>query len=233
MARSVQDTKLDSRNARDRLKPRARPYYTTLIPGELHIGYRRRSKGKGAHGRWLVRRYLGKDKEGWRYQEKDIGLSDDFADADGKSILDFKQAQKQAYEWRRDSDGEQPSPNGPLTVAGAIELYFASLENDDRPTADARLRANLHILPALGKELVDALTTKRLRRWKADLTKLPPRVRQKADATAPGYRMATEDDESDKSEKRDKERQERGQAPAQVDRESCAHDLESRAQSRF
>jgi integrase len=205
MARSVQDAKLDSRNARDRLKPRARPYYTTLIPGELHIGYRRRRKGKGAQGRWLVRRYMGKDAQGvGRYQEKDIGLADDFLDADGKTILDFKQAQKIANEWRHDDDGEQPSPNGPLTVARAMELYFASLEGDDRPTADARLRAKLHILPSLGKELVEALKTERLKRWRADLAKLPPRVRQKADATAPRYRMATEEDDESESKRRRK-----------------------------
>jgi len=112
MARSVQDAKLDSRNARDKLKPRSRPYYTTLIPGELHIGYRRRRKGKGAQGRWLVRRYMGKAAQGvGRYLEKDIGLADDHLDADGKTILDFKQAQKLANEWRRDDDGE-PSPGG-------------------------------------------------------------------------------------------------------------------------
>src|SRR5665647_3779068 len=146
MARSVQDAKLDSRNARDKLAARARPYYTTLIPGELHIGYRRRRKGKGAQGRWLVRRYMGKDANGvGRYQEQDIGLADDFLDADGKTILDFKHAQKLANEWRNDSDEGQPSPSGPLTVAGALERYFAYREDEGRPTADEQLRANLHI----------------------------------------------------------------------------------------
>src|SRR5450631_2612113 len=156
MARSVQDAKLDSRNARDTLKPRARPYYTTLIPGELHIGYRiRRRKGRGAQGRWLVRRYMGKDANGvGRYQEQDIGLADDHLDADGKSILDFKQAQRLANEWRRDNAG-QPQPGGPLTVGGALERYFTYIDQEGRPTAEARLRAKLHILPSLGKELVD------------------------------------------------------------------------------
>jgi hypothetical protein len=64
MARTVQDAKLDSRNARDKLKPRARPYYKMLIPGTLHLGYRRRRSGKGAQGRWLVRRYVGLDAKG-------------------------------------------------------------------------------------------------------------------------------------------------------------------------
>jgi integrase len=203
MARSVQDSKIDSRNARDKLAARARPYYTTVIPGELHIGYRiRRRKGRGAQGRWTVRRYLGKDANGvGRYQERDLGLADDHLDADGKTILDFKQAQRLANEWRRDDDGE-PSPGGPLTVRDALVLYFAYLENEGRPTADAQLRANLHILPSLGKEQVDTLKTDRLRRWRADLAKLPPRVRQKTDATTPRYRMATEDDEAETQRRR-------------------------------
>jgi integrase len=205
MARSVRNAKLDFRNARDKLKPRARPYFWMLIPGKLHLGYRRRRAGKGAQGRWLVRRYMGKDANGiGRYQEQDIGLADDFLDADGKMILNFEQAQKIANEWRRDDDGEQPSSNGPMTVASAMELYFAYLEDDDRPTEDARLRAKLHILPSLGQELVDALTTKRLRRWRADLAKLPPRVRQKTDATAPRYRMATKDDDDAENKRRRK-----------------------------
>jgi integrase len=205
MARSVQDTKLDSRNARDRLKPRARPYYTTLIPGELHIGYRRRRKGKGAQGRWLVRRYMGKDAKGvGRYQEKDIGLADDFLDADGHTILDFKHAQKLANEWRRDNGGGGPSPSGPLTVGAVLDRYFAYLEDEDRPTADARLRANLHILPSLGSELVDTLNSEGLRSWLADMAKQPPRLRQKADATAPRYRMATEEDDKAENKRRRK-----------------------------
>lgn len=202
MARSVQDAKLDSRNARDKLKPRARPYYTTLIPGELHIGYRiRRRKGRGAQGRWLVRRYMGKDANGvGRYQEQDIGLADDHLDADGKTILDFKQAQRLANEWRRDNAG-QPQPSGPLTVTAALERYFTYIDQEGRPTAEARLRAKLHILPSLGKELVDALTTERLRRWLADMAKLPPRLRQKLDATAPRYKTITLDDEAKRRRK--------------------------------
>src|ERR1019366_4684390 len=127
--------------------------------------------------RWLVRRYMGKDANGvGRYQERDLGLADDHldADADGKTILNFKHAQKLANEWRRDNDGGTTSPNGPLTVRDALDRYFPYLEQEGRPTADARLRTNLHILPSLGKELIDTLSTERLRRWFADLAKLPP-----------------------------------------------------------
>ena len=50
---------MDSRAARDKLKPRAKPYFKMLIPGPLHLGYRRRRKG--LPGRWLVRHYIGLD----------------------------------------------------------------------------------------------------------------------------------------------------------------------------
>ncbi len=202
MARSVQDTKLDSRNARDRLKPRARPYYTTLIPGELHIGYRRRRKGKGAQGRWLVRRYLGKDANGvGRYQERDLGLADDHLDADGQKIFDFRQAQKLANKWRRDNDGGQPSPGGPLTVRDAMQRYFTYIESEDRPTHEYRLRADLHILNVLGNELVDTLTTEGLRTWLADLAKRPAQLRKKANATAPRYKAAPQGPEAKRKRK--------------------------------
>ena len=175
MARSVQNAKLDSRTARDSLKPRARPYYTALIPGELHLGYRRRRKGKGAQGRWLVRRYLGTDAAGvGRYKEADIGLADDFLDADGVKILDYKQAQQIANEWRRKSAGGQPQPGGPLTVAGALENYFTYLEQEGRPPGNSRGRAAKHIVPALGSELVETLDSERLRRWLADMGKPQP-----------------------------------------------------------
>jgi len=176
MARSVKNSKLDSRTARDKLEPRARPYYTTLIPGKLHLGYRRRRKGKGTQGRWLVRRYLGIDAVSvGRYHEEDIGLADDFLDADGVDIFDYIQAQKRASDkWGRDNAGKQPPPGGPLTVKAALERYFEYLEQDGRPPGGVRGQANLHIVPALGSEPVDTLNTDRLRGWLADMARLPP-----------------------------------------------------------
>jgi hypothetical protein len=130
MSRTVQDAKLDSRNARDKLEPRNRPYYKMLIPGELHLGYRRRRKGRGAQGRWLVRRYIGLDANGvGRYREKDIGLADDFLDADGEKILDYTQAQARALEWLPEDGGGQPVPTGQFTVRDAVDRYLLVLEH--------------------------------------------------------------------------------------------------------
>src|ERR1019366_2977574 len=111
MARKVQNATLDSRTARDKLKARAKPYYVALVQGELHLGYRRRRKGRGSQGNWLTRRYLGMDAGGvGRYREEDIGLADDHLDADGVTIFDYAQAYIIAMERR--ADNNEQSPNG-------------------------------------------------------------------------------------------------------------------------
>jgi integrase len=203
MARTVKDAKLDSRHGRDGLEARARPHYKQLIPGQLHLGYRiRRRKGRGAQGRWLVRRYIGLDANGvGHYREADIGLADDFRDADGDTILNYAQAQARALEYSDKNDGKQ-KPTGPLTVRDAVDQYLTKLEDEGKPTADVRLRAALHILPSLGSEVVENITTDRLRRWLADIAKQPPRVRQKVGAKAPSYRKLVPDADGDGKHRR-------------------------------
>src|SRR5262245_66626221 len=93
MARIVRDSALESRAARDRLKPRDWPYYRALDPG-LHLGYRKPLSGTGS---WLRRRY---DNEAKRYRHEPIGAADDFSDADGAEILSYAQAIKKAREHR-------------------------------------------------------------------------------------------------------------------------------------
>ena len=173
MARKVQNASLDSRTSRDRLQPSPKPRYVALVPGELHLGYRRRRKGKGAQGRWLTRQYLGMDAKGvGRYREEDIGLADDHLDADGVTILDYKQAYAIAMERRADTTEQ----SGPLTVATALEKYFTYLEHEGRPPGDAPGRARKHILPTLGTTLVDKLNAEQLRKWLAGIAKAPADV---------------------------------------------------------
>jgi integrase len=204
MARTVRDAKLDSRNARDKLAPGTKPHFKQLIPGQLHLGYRRRRNGRGAQGSWLVRLYIGQRSNGGSpYKEAAIGLADDARDADGDTILNYAQAQARAFEWRSDKNADgQKAPDGPLTVRTALDRYLTALEHQGRPVADARLRADLHILPSLGPELVDKLTTERLRRWLHDMAKLPPRVRQKAGITTPAFRLVADEDDESKRRRR-------------------------------
>ena len=74
MSRTVRDAKPETRASRDRLKPRSLPHYKMIVPGKVHLGYRRRRKD--APGRWLVRIYMGNG----RYHKAPLGIADDFED---------------------------------------------------------------------------------------------------------------------------------------------------------
>lgn len=166
MARTVRDARLETRAARDRLVPRPSPYWRTLTPGAVHLGYRRRRKG--VPGVWLIRRYQGLG----RYREETLpGFADDYQDADGAAVLSFAQAQERAL--------RQVGVAGPLTVAEAIADYLSYLELERRTAVDARFRANAHILPQLGDLKIEELTTAQLRRWRDHLASTPKRVRSK------------------------------------------------------
>jgi integrase len=180
MARTIVDTNLKDRTARGRLKPRRKPFWREIEPN-LAVGYRKLKGRKGAPagpGTWSARHYLG----GGRYTvEKIDGVADDFSDANGVTVLDFKEAmdKARALHLRRQSVNEI---TGPLTVKAAIELHFEHLAGLGQNISNQRHQANAFILPALGTVEVAKLTAVQLRRWHHGLAKLPPRVRTKPGA---------------------------------------------------
>jgi len=169
MARTIRYFELETRAARDRLKPRSEPYWRTLEPKKLHLGYRRRSKKKP--GVWLVRRYKGLGV-GSSYTKKNLGTADDFQDADGMAVLSYADAQRRAH------GGAGAHRGGDLTVAEAMRLYIADMRAKGKATAaGVERRAALHILPKLGSVLVTDLTTKRLNEWRDALAASPAMLR--------------------------------------------------------
>lgn len=169
MARIVRDARLETRAARNRLKPMAKPYWRTIRPKALHLGYRRRRKGEP--GQWIARAYIGLDEQGvGRYREAALGLADDYGDADGEALLSFAQAQTIAQE---KTGAARRKGQAPPTVAEVVAAYVEALDRGGRPTGDARSRINQHIIPALGALKVEELTTERLQRWLADLAAAP------------------------------------------------------------
>jgi integrase len=180
MARTVVDSNLRDRTARARLSARAKPYYRLIEPG-LHLGYRkpRGRRGKpGVAGKWLARFYVGKQA----YEIETIGIADDYSDADGVVVLDFKQAQDRAREKHVQRAHAAAGVAGPLTVASAVEMYLEHLANDGKTVDTARHHANAFIIPVLGDVEVATLTAKQIRRWHYDLAKMPARVRTKKGA---------------------------------------------------
>ena len=171
LPRSVRDSALETRSARSWLRARDWPYYRALEPG-LHLGYRKPLAGAGV---WVRRRY---DSEAKHYRTDSLATADDYADADGREVLNFAQAQRKARAHRVAKSG--------ITVADALDAYLHHLEADGRSAAalrDARYRDDF-IRSQLGGLELQALTADRLRRWRNELAKLPRRVR-----TAPGQQQ--------------------------------------------
>ncbi|MEX0852150.1 MAG: site-specific integrase, partial [Bauldia sp.] len=169
MARKVRDEILDSREARNKLKPRGKPYWRTIERG-LHLGYRRL---KGGSGTWWARHYLG-DRS---YEVEGLGVADDRSDADGVAVLDYWQAQTKARERMVARAHAAAGRTGPLAVQDAVGEYLEWLDNNRRSGRDARKRAEAFIYPRLGDVEVGQLTADHIRRWHAALVKEPPRKR--------------------------------------------------------
>lgn len=186
MARSVRDSKLDSRSAREKLSVRGKPYYRTLDPG-LHLGYRRLRNGPG---RWVVRLYAGDQT----YAVQTMATADDLSTANGVDVLDFRQAQEEARK-RRDTRAQAAAGTGGYTVADAIADYLRALEAKGKPIEDTRFRAHAMILPELGAVEVADLTTKVLNGFQMKLASTPPRKRTPK-GEPQQYRTAKTDRES-------------------------------------
>ena len=171
MPRTVRDAKLETRAARDRLKPGRTPHFKTLIPSKLHLGYRR--KKKDLAGKWLVRHYLGNEN----YHVAPLGIADDFQDAGQDSdVISFADAQRLALEHRV----ERKRGRG-LSVADAIADYVKDVGAErDRTANDAERTAALLILPRLGRIKLADLKTQDIIDWRNALAKEPGRARTKA-----------------------------------------------------
>ena len=158
MARHVRNPKIESRAARAKLKPSGKPTYFDL-GGRLHLGWRR---GKTA-GRWVGRYYCGDE----RYLTATLAEADDLADANGRDVLDFRQAQIKAREWASDLDEqERVASLGPVvTVRAAANEYL-----NEQTSRDARGKMS-HILAdaALAETKLAALTVDDLKQWRANL----------------------------------------------------------------
>ncbi|MGX5842676.1 tyrosine-type recombinase/integrase [Mesorhizobium sp. ArgA1] len=146
MARTRTDAAITTRNARKQLKPRKKPYCRSLGPTAA-IGYQRKPRG----GVWQAIESLG-DK---RYRVEQVGIADDFLDADGVNVFDYEQAKSAALvkisSWHAEeiASAEGPSP----TVHSAVKSYIESQAARERAVmgkgrvrADARLRLSRHVL---------------------------------------------------------------------------------------
>ena len=186
MGRTVRDTNLETRAARERLKARGKPHYRSIETG-CHIGYR---KGKKA-GKWVARMLT----EG-KYRVEVIALADDFSDADGVRVLSWKQAQERARERCTEEVRKAAGvePDKPYLVKDAIRDYLADYEaRGGKSLADVRARTEAFIVPRLGETEVVNLTTKDVRAWHLKIASELPRIRSSKLATSVKYRDNSDD----------------------------------------
>lgn len=154
MAKPLKEVPITTANARAKL---ARGLYWKGIDPEVHLGYRKGSRG----GVWLVRW-----RNGTGYRQTPLGTADDFIK---EGTLDFNAAMKQARnEVAAARIKAKAAADGPiLTVRSAAETYVA--ERDARQSK----RAGRH---------VRSDTARRLTRY---LLGQPARGKQSAIAAAP------------------------------------------------
>jgi integrase len=165
MARIARDARIETREARTRLKASHEPYWRQIHQG-LFIGYRKGPTG----GVWWARRLV----EG-RYHKQRLGRADDYQDANGLDVLSYAQAARKAMELA-DQAVTAPIERG-YTVADACRDYLLWFRAHRKSYRDTERTVNAHILPTLGKRKVEALTTVELRGWHQALAEAPIRRR--------------------------------------------------------
>jgi integrase len=97
-----------------------------------------------------------------------LATADDHAEADGKVVLSWAQAQAAARAW-----AAKQGSDGPLTVAQACEHYIADLRarKGDRAAQEAEGRVRRRILPTLGTKLLANVTSNDVRQWHVGLVR--------------------------------------------------------------
>jgi len=175
LARTARDARLETRNARQKLKPRREPYWRSIYMGAA-VGYRKGASG----GSWIARHY--DPSLGRRYIA--LGTADDLADADGVRVLSFSQAQEKARSeftsLARADAGDVC--RGPYSVSQALADYLVDYERrggKSRNGVQTVIKA--HLEPRLGRIELKKLTRSHVENWFHQLADAPARVRTKKD----------------------------------------------------
>ena len=182
MARTRRDAKLDNRTGRLKLE-RGKWHQSTLEPG-LALRYRRTAQGIGI---WYARIH-------GRTTDPRIGLADDYSDADGETVFDWKQAQAEA---RRLAER---GPKAAYTVGDAIVDYLNWYREHRKAIEATEATIKAHIRPALGDRPVADLTSAELKEWRDKLARTKARrrtARGKAQEHKHDREKATDEERAD------------------------------------
>lgn len=99
-----------------------------------------------------------------RYVKSTLAQSDDYADANGKFVLSFSQAQEQARKFANNlHHSNDLEDNKPYTVNNAVNDYLSDFKaNSKKSLYSTETQINAHITPIFGEKLVSALNYKQL-----------------------------------------------------------------------
>ena len=165
VARMPREHRLETREARARLKARTEPYWRQIVPGTF-LGYR---KGRRATA-WIVRQ-----RQGAGYGERRIGTPDDAGEPDGDVVLSYAQAVGRAQSVQADDRRPAPRHYGDgLTLNQIMVDYIDEHLAGKGSQAITRQQHARHIQGGIGARLVTAIDAKALQKWhRAMITKAP------------------------------------------------------------
>jgi integrase len=164
MARKVRHSALESRSARLKLAVRRKPYSGPSLARGVSLLYRRNKTG----GSWVVKASNGHGA----YWTKVVGIADDYNDADGKTVLDFFQAQGVAKQLAR--GGDNAGGTAPINVDSALKDYKRDLEARNANPYNAE-SPRVHLTQVLLAKPVQLLNAHELKKWRDGLLgKLAP-----------------------------------------------------------
>ncbi|MGV3554092.1 MAG: tyrosine-type recombinase/integrase [Croceibacterium sp.] len=167
MARTVRNYRLEGREQRGKLAVRPEPYWLLLNEG-FHLGY---YKGKTV-AKWVARHRPPGSAKG--YAKTTIAEADDTADANGVSILDFRQAQDKAREWLGTVEGGV-AVKANYTVGDALDEYLKAFSGKD--LVNTKRRVEQFIRPALGDVRLSRLSALQVRGFLLERANTPARLR--------------------------------------------------------
>ena len=185
MARTLVDSRVSYREQRLKLIEQKR-YWTALNEGE-HLGYYR---GKLV-GKWIARYRRPGSKAG--YQLTTLGEADDFSDADGEIVLNYKQAHDAARKWFLELDLNGGRKSGSFTVSDAMDDYILGFQGKD--LTNTRRRIDAIIRPDLGHFEFSKLTAKIIKDWLTEVANRPAMLRT-AKGAEQNYRETADNDEA-------------------------------------
>jgi integrase len=149
----------------------------------LTLVYRRTGDGFGT---WSTKLALLSGK----YALRALGTADDYQEANGADVLNFRQAQEKARGLAALAKANAGLVITPLSVAEAAQRYLAWYRDHRRAYRETDHAVRAHILPALAETRLDELTSAQIRGWLERLAARPARVRASALAAGPKYRAA-------------------------------------------